>query len=121
MESEYVTLSTSCKDLFPIIDLITELGGKVGIGKSEVANIHVRVHEDNVGALVLGKLEPRRTTQRSKHYALKYHWFRAQLQPSGPRNIKLVKIATANQLGDIFTKGLGREIFQRLRKVLMGW
>ncbi|KAL7555000.1 hypothetical protein ACHAWF_018958 [Thalassiosira exigua] len=30
-------------------------------------------HEDNVGALLLGQLEPRRMTPRSKHYAVKYH------------------------------------------------
>eukprot|EP00804_Cyclotella_cryptica_P016318 CCRYP_009889-RC/>CCRYP_009889-RC protein AED:0.21 eAED:0.80 QI:0/0/0/1/0/0/3/0/571 len=35
-----------------------------------------KVHEDNVGALTLGHLEPRRMTPRSKHYAIKYHWFR---------------------------------------------
>ena len=103
------------------MDLVAELGGKVGIRKSDVAHIHVRVHEDNVGALTLGKLEPRRMTPRSKHYALKYHWFRSQLAPHRPRNVKLVKIESENQLGDIFTKGLGREIFRRLRLCLMGW
>ena len=80
--------------------------------------MHVRIHEDNVGALTLGKLEPRRMTPRSKHYAVKYHWFREQLLP---RNIELVKIATENQLGDIFTKGLGTIAFRRVRKQLMGW
>jgi hypothetical protein len=57
-------------------------------------------------------------TPRSKHYALRYHWFREHI---GPRNIELVKIATADQIGDIFTKGLGVVVFQRLRKKLMGW
>ena len=73
MESEYVALSTACRDLFPIMDLVEELSGSVGISASEGANIHVRVHEDNVGALTLGQLEPRRMTPRSKHYALRYH------------------------------------------------
>ena len=121
MEAEYVALSTACKDLFPVIDLVKELGGKVGIGNSDVTNIHVRVHEDNVGALTLGLLEPRRMTLRSKHYALKYHWFRSQLHPHGPRRITLQKIESASQLGDIFTKGLSREPFQKLRKMIMGW
>ena len=69
-------------------------------------------------ALTLGKLEPRRMTLRSKHYAIKYHWFREHI---GPRKIQLVKIASAEQLGDMFTKGLGRVIFERLRNKLMGW
>ena len=80
--------------------------------------MHVKIHEDNAGALLLGKLEPRRMTPRSKHYAIKYHWFREHI---GPRHIELEKISSENQLGDLFTKGLDRNIFQRLRKKLMGW
>ena len=57
-------------------------------------------------------------TPRSKHYAIKYHWFREQI---GPRGITLVKIETKEQLRDIFTKGLGRITFEYLRKKLMGW
>jgi hypothetical protein len=42
-------------------------------------------------------------TPRSKHYAVKYHWFCEHI---GPRNIQLVKISSSNQLGNLFTKGL---------------
>jgi len=118
MESEYVSLSTACRDLFPLIDLIKELGGCLDIPVKDETNLHVRIHEDNVGAPTLGKLEPRRMTLRSKHYAVRYHWFRTEI---GPRNIILQKITSAAQLGDIFTKGLGRVAFQRLRKQIMGW
>ena len=121
MEAEYVAMSTACKDLFPLIDLVRELGGCLGITVNNTSNLHVRIHEDNIGGLTLGKLEPRRMTLHSKHYAVKYHWFREKISPSGPYSIELVKIATADQLGDIFTKGLGRVIFERLRKKLMGW
>jgi hypothetical protein len=71
-----------------------------------------------VGTLILGKLEPRRMTPRFKHYAVKYHWFREQISP---RNVQLVKIATEDQLGDVFTKGPDKTSFKRLRKKLMGW
>jgi hypothetical protein len=57
-------------------------------------------------------------TPRSKHYAVKYHWFREHLIP---QEIQLVKIASTDQLGDIFTKGLDKIAFQRLQKMLMGW
>ena len=80
--------------------------------------MHIKIHEDNAGALLWGKLEPCQMTPRSKHYAIKYHWFREHI---GPRKIELVKISSENQLGDLFTKGLDRIIFQRLRKKLMGW
>jgi transposase InsO family protein len=118
MEAEYVALSQSCKDLFPLLDQINELGAAVGLPISKESLLHTTIYEDNVGALTLGRLEPKRMTPRSKHYAIKYHWFREQI---GPRNIKLVKVDTKNQLGDIFTKGLGFVPFSYLRSKLMGW
>ena len=118
MEADYVALSTSCKYLFTLLGLVTELGSSVGIPFSSSPRFHVQIHEDNVGALTLAGLEPRRMTPRSKHYALKYHWFCDHL---GPRNVQLCKIATKHQLGDMFTKGLGRFDFERLRLKLMGW
>jgi hypothetical protein len=118
MEAEYVALSQACKDLFPLLDLIKELGTACGLSIDKHSNLYVKVHEDNVGALTLGKLEPRRMTPRSKHYAIKYHWFREHI---GPRNIELVKIDTKEQLGDMFTKGLSPIPFKHLRLKLMGW
>jgi hypothetical protein len=118
MEAEYVALSTACKDLFPIVDMIRELAGSVGIPVDAVANMHIRIHEDNVGALTLAKLEPARMTPRSKHYAIKYHWFCEHVHAN---HVKVVKIESANQLGDLFTKGLPRPAFEHLRSLLMGW
>ncbi len=121
MEAEYVALGTSCHDLFPLINLTNEICAKFNIGDcsfNSVAWLHIKVHEDNVGALALGKLEPRRMTPRSKHYTIKYHRFSEHI---GPRHIQLVKIDTDDQLGDLFTKGLTKIKFSRLQKKLMGW
>jgi hypothetical protein len=118
IEAEYVSLSTSCRDLFPIIDLTKEICSSLSLQLDDVVNMHVRIHEDNVGTLILGKLEPWRMTPRSKHYAVKYHWFCEQI---GPCNVELVKIATEDQLGDVFTKGLNKISFKRLQKKLKGW
>ena len=120
MEAEYVALSTSCRDLFPIIDLTKEICSifKMDIAINNTADMHIRVHEDNVGALTLGKLEPRRTTPWSKHYAIKYHWFREHI---GPCRVQLVHISSNDQLGNLFTKGLSRVQFARLGKKLNGW
>ena len=98
--------------------MIWNLGHAVGLPVDKITKMHTQIHEDNVGALTLGRLEPKRMTPRSKHYAIKYHWFREQI---GPRNIKLVKVDTHDQLGDIFTKGLGGVPFRHLRLKLMGW
>ena len=118
MEAEYVALSTACRDLFPLIDITEELSTALNITAKSGTKMHIKIHEDNVGALVLGKLEPQWMTPRSKYYAVKYHWFREHV---GPRNIQLVKISSNEQLGDLFTKGLSRILFQGLRKKLMGW
>jgi hypothetical protein len=95
-----------------------ELSEAVGLSPSEVTNMHIKIHEDNVGALTLGCLEPKRMTPRSKHYAIKYHWFCEQI---GPRKIILVKVDTKDQLGDVFTKELTSVPFKHLRSKLMEW
>ncbi len=117
MEAEYVALSASCRDLVPMIDVTNEICSALHLILSDTTEMHVKIHEDNVGTLILGQLEPRRMTPRSKHYAVKYHWFWEHLIP---RKTQLVKIASTDQLGDTFTKGLDKITFQRLRKMLMG-
>eukprot|EP00956_Cyclotella_meneghiniana_P010930 scaffold15299_cov23-Cyclotella_meneghiniana.AAC.1 len=86
--------------------LVRELRRSVGLPDEFDANLHckVQVHEDNVGALTLANLEPQRMTPRSKHYAIKYHWFREHVYDKSNR-IVIVKIDTKNQLGDMFSKG----------------
>ncbi len=118
MEAEYVPLSTSCKDLFPIIDLTTELCPALNFQLKSNIDLHVKIHGDNVGALTLSLLEPCRMTPCSKHYAVKYHWFCKHI---GPNKIKLVKIPSESQPSELFTKGLCQVTFERLQKKLMGW
>ena len=77
-----------------------------------------QIHEDNLGMLVLSKLEPPRMTPRIKHYAIKYHWFREQVC-SPNLGIPLFKIDTLNQLGDIFTNSLSRTQLDFLRNKVM--
>jgi hypothetical protein len=81
MEAEYVTLSTSCRDLFPLIDTTNASCTALQFKIQTKTHMHIKIHEDNVGALMLGKLEPQRMTPRSKHYAVKYHWFREHIGP----------------------------------------
>ena len=76
------------------------------------------VWEDNAGALRLVELEPPQITPRSKHYAIKYHWFREKLSIY---KIKLQKISSEYQLADMLTKALGKLKLQFLRKLFMGW
>ncbi len=118
METEYVALSSSCCDLFPLIDVTQEICSALLLHPPDTAQMHIKISEDNAGALILGQLEPRRMTPQSKHNAVKYHWFCEHL---APQKIQLVKIATNDQLGDLFTKGLDKVSFESLQKMLMGW
>ena len=117
MEAEIVAMAHSCKELFPVIDLTISLAQALGLAVGETT-INVSVHEDNSGALILAETLPPQFTPRSKHYAAKTIWFREEIVKRG---IKLVKIDTLEQLGDIFTKGLPKTTFEYLRKKLMGW
>ncbi len=78
----------------------------------------VSVHEDNSGALVLAETLPPQFTPRSKYYTTKTIWFHEEIHKRG---IKLLKIDTSEQLGDIFTKGLAQPTFEYLRSKIIGW
>ncbi|KAL7465925.1 hypothetical protein ACHAXS_006230 [Conticribra weissflogii] len=117
MEAEIVALAHSCRELFPIMDMVSLLGPAVGLEVGDTT-LNVSIHEDNAGALVLAETLPPQYTPRSKHYHIKTIWFREAIVKRG---IKLVKIDTVEQLGDLFTKGLARITFEYLREKLMGW
>jgi hypothetical protein len=70
------------------------------------------VHEDNSGTLTFAKLEPGRSTPTSKFFNVKFHWFREQLKPN---RIELWKVASKEQLGNLFTKGLQKILFCMIR------
>ena len=118
MEAEIIALAHSCRELFPIIDLVISLGKAVGLPTEDLTTMHVSIHEDNAGALVLAETIPPQFTPRSKYYAIKTVWFREEVQK---RKIKLLKIDTVEQLGDLFTKGVPKVTFEYLRKKIMGW
>ena len=78
----------------------------------------VSVHEDNLGALVLAETFPPQITPHSKYYATKTIWFWEEIHKQG---IKLLKIDTSKQLGDMFTKGLAQPTFEYLQSKIIGW
>jgi hypothetical protein len=116
MEAEYIALSTSMRELVPLRQLVEEIAVALDATERLVVRTHSTVFEDNNGALALANLP--RLTPRSKHIAVRMHWFREHVR-SG--QIQVVKVDTTAQVADIFTKGLAREIFERVRKLLMGW
>jgi hypothetical protein len=118
MHAEYVALSTAMRELLPFRNLAIEISSHLGLGEDQLATIKSTVWEDNVGALTLANLEPPRITPKSKHFGVKYHWFRSELKPN---EIEIKKVDTDLQLADILTKALRREKFKEMRKLFLGW
>ena len=116
MEAEYIALSQSMRELLPIRALVREMSLALKFTKIFELRTHSKIFEDNNGALILASSP--RMTPRSKHIAVKYHFFRSYVADG---SIKIYKINTEDQKADIFTKGLVRVIFERVRKLLMGW
>lgn len=117
MESEYIALSAAMKELIPLRDTLIEIEDVFKIGNGLSAK-ETTVWEDNAACLVLANSPPPRMTPRSKHIAVKYHWFRSHLTD---KLIKVRKIDSCWQKADILTKGMGKVKFQEIRKLVMGW
>ena len=117
MMAEYYALSIAMREVLPLRDLVRTVSKGVGIKDEVFTTFKVSVWEDNNGCLTLANLDPGQTTPRSKFYDSKVHWFRSHLSDE----IKVKRVDTEEQLADLFTKPLPREVFERLRKMLMGW
>ena len=117
LEAEYIALSQAMRDLLPMRKLLTEITKVLCVERDATITVST-VWEDNNGAIALAKKEAPLMTPRTKHIAIKYHWFRSKLQPG---QIELQKIDTKVQLADIFTKSLPRLELEEKRKLLIGW
>ena len=127
MMAEYYALSTCMRDVLPLRDLVKGVAKGLGISQDCTTDFKTTVWEDNNGALSLANLEPGQHTPRSRFYQAKVHWFRSYITREGendddkPDGIFVKKIDTKVQLADLFTKPLTKELFEPLRKLLIGW
>ena len=88
----------------------------MGMDSEETSNMNIYVHGDNTECLFLANTEPPRMAPQSKHNCTKYHWLRDQLDPN---HTNLYKLDNDKHLWDILTKGLQRNFFKKIRKLLM--
>ena len=117
-ESEYSALSQSMRTLLPIRSQLIELLDAIGMSVTLLGNSTIRsiAHEDNSSALSLAN--DQRITSRTRHYAVKWHFFWEHVRDG---TIVVVKVPTDDQCADYLTKGLVREIFERCRRLSQGW
>ncbi len=66
MEAEIIALAHCCWELFPVMDIVDEIGEVVGMETKELVSMHISIHEDYAGGLVLAETIPPQFTQRSK-------------------------------------------------------
>ena len=116
-EAEVVALSQSMRELLwlrrLIVDITTCLDKKV----KKDNEIKSKVFKDNNEAIALAHKPG--ATSRTKHIHMKHWFFKEHIGED--KGIGLVKIASEDQLANIFTKGVREELFCPLRDRLMGW
>ena len=117
MHAEYVALSQGMRELIPVKRQVDEICEVLHVIRDEETKL-VKVHEDNEGAMNLANSPLSKVTPHSKHFAVKYHWFREKLDDL---KIKVVAVRSNYQKADIFTKGLQGVEFKLKRKLIMGW
>lgn len=106
-EAEYMALSAGVQEAIHLRQLMADLG----FPQREPTIIY----EDNQGCIALS--ENPVMHKRTKHIDVRHHFIRERLE-SG--DIALRYVATQNQLADLLTKPLNRDVFQRLRSIAMG-
>ncbi len=114
-EAEYVALSQAMQDVIPLMNLLNEFSEIVPVANVP-PQIKCKVFEDNTSCITVAKAPS--MTPRTKHLALKYHFFRAFIKNG---SISIHYITSAEQTADILTKPLSGELFCYLRDKIMGW
>ena len=64
METEVIALACSCRELLPIIDMVTSHSDAAGLPK-DLTVMHVSIYYDNAGALLLAETLATKYTPQS--------------------------------------------------------
>jgi len=116
-DAEYVSLSIAMHSFVHLHGMFFETNEVFDLGFGDSLSTISTVFEDNRAAQIIATTDPPRMTPRSKHLAVKYHWFRSCLNDS----LVVKSVKSADNTADIFTKALPRELFARHHKTICGW
>ena len=115
-EAEYVALSSALRQVIPVMDLLEEMKAQGIVQESYIPKIYCKAFEDNSGALEMAQTPKMRP--RTKHINVAYHHFRSHVA-SG--KITIHAINTEDQIGDLWTKPLGSDLFAKFTQLAFGW
>ncbi len=115
-ESEYSALSEAAWEVLWLMGLMSEVKERMVPGTVDIPTIKCKMFEDNEGAKAMATVHKMRP--RTKHINGRMHHFRSAVSAG---KLIIESIDTSNQLADIGTKPLAKDLFTRLRKAIMGW
>ncbi|GBN09715.1 Copia protein [Araneus ventricosus] len=99
IEAEYIAASSAVIEALWLRNILKDLNCEI--------KVNVKLYDDNMGCLSLMKnLESKRT----KHVNIRYHYIREKVTA---KEIELHYIKYQEQLADILTKGLSKQIFEK--------
>ena len=104
-QAEYQALTSAVQEIIYFRQLLGELGYE--------QNLPTPLLCDNQGALYLSVSTKNHI--KIKHIALRYHYIRDTIKD---KLVNLLYVSTKEQLADVMTKPLGRDLFEKFRKLL---
>jgi hypothetical protein len=115
-EAEYVALSTALRQVIPVMELLIEMKAQGIVSEEHTPKVFCKAFEDNSGALEMARMP--RMRPRTKHINCAYHHFRSHVAHG---KIQVYAISTDDQVGDLWTKPLGVELFAKFTQLAFGW
>ncbi len=115
-EAEYIALSTSAREIIPLLSLAQEAATFGVINKVETPIIRCKIFEDNEGAVEMANVPKMRP--RTKHLNIKYHFFRQFVEKG---ILQVLQFSGEQQIADVLTKPLEEASFTKHRKKITGW
>jgi hypothetical protein len=120
-EAEYIALSMSARKLIPIWRVLRELTLhsplRCCLSHQPGHLPPSTIFEDNAFCIAFA-MKDIHHKPRMKHISLKYHHFKDYVQIG---TLQIVKVPTASNIADIFTKPLNQALHEHLQFTMMGW
>ena len=108
-----MALSHSVRELLCLKSHIKEVIDNLVIDSAKLMFVsRFTVYKENNGAIFVKTSSSMTTT--SKHFDVKYHWFRQNIR----KEFVIQKIESENQMADIFTKDLQVKLFIRISNLI---
>ena len=111
-----MTMSQMLRQVLPLIHILKEFNCVFPEVAYSTPTFNCKVFEDNTAYISIADSD--KFTPRTKHIALKYHWFKEYAKR---KVFDIMYISTSEQLADYLTKPLDKVSFLKFRKLVNGY